>query len=694
MPRQVALLLCCFVALTASAWEARLVDADGRPVVAAQLSIVDRDGAVRTDRDGRFEFPVVPDLPLTLIVVGSRGELYPPIYVEQFTPEVRVEEVYRETVTVSSGVTPNTEGTPAAARSVIGGEEIEQSKPQHIVDAVATLPGVTIRGEGPPAVPVVRGLAGGRTLLLIDDARIVSERRAGASATFVDPASLGSIEVSRGPGSVAYGSDALGGVIHLRPRDPIPGATDFRYDVWTSFGGQNATSLMAEVSSDVAGGALLVSLRGRSAGDAVDGRGETIENSQYRDRGAQLRFVRDTSLGRVRAGLMTSVARDVGAPSSESALTVYPDEEHTLLTFAADLHSLGGWELASLRSSIASSSVTTSRIRTTGVESATIDAQDASIRLSGERSVGGGRLVTGLDLVSRFDLSATGAIEDADRWNGGAFASWSRDLSASMHLAVGTRADYIATRNSGGYFGSSERSDVAASGFASVTATLLPRVTGTLQLASGYREPTLSDRYFRGVSGRGFITGNPDLEPERSVQLDGALRWSDERSRVTISAYDYTIRNLVERYRSGTDFFFRNRGEASLRGVEIEAATRLVSHVELLAGAAVGRGEDVASGDPLDDIEPPTLNASLRWAGAQASAFATANWFARDDRPGPVEVERPGYAELDLGAGWRFSPRFEVRVMVRNALDRQRFGSPDEAAAAASGRTFVIGVNR
>ncbi|HEX7830348.1 MAG TPA: TonB-dependent receptor plug domain-containing protein, partial [Thermoanaerobaculia bacterium] len=145
------------------------------------------------------------------------------MYLESLNAEVRLEAAYRESVTVTTGATPNIEGTPASASTIIGMEELEQRKPSHIVEAIATTPGVAIRGEGPPAVPVVRGLAGGRTMLLIDDARIVAERRAGPSATFVDPLSLGSIEISRGPGSVAYGSDALGGVVHLRPRDPIPG---------------------------------------------------------------------------------------------------------------------------------------------------------------------------------------------------------------------------------------------------------------------------------------------------------------------------------------------------------------------------------------------------------------------------------------------------------------------------------------
>ncbi|HEX2059541.1 MAG TPA: TonB-dependent receptor plug domain-containing protein, partial [Thermoanaerobaculia bacterium] len=307
-------------------------------------------------------------------MVGSRGELFPPIYLDRFHGEIRLEPAYRESVTVSAGATPNIEGTPAAAPVVLGLEEIEQRKPAHIVEAIATTPGVTIRGEGPPAVPVVRGLAGGRTLLLIDDARIVAERRAGPSATFVDPLSLGSIEISRGPGSVAYGSDAIGGVVHLRPRDPIPGQPDWRYDVWSAFGGQNARSVAAEVSTDAWGGAVLASIHARSADDSEDAHGDVIANSQYRDRGALLRFVRDTDWGRLRAGIMSSIARDVGAPTSDSVQTLYPDERATLATFAVDLNAPGNWTAVAVRASLGSYSITTNRIRATGIESAAVKA--------------------------------------------------------------------------------------------------------------------------------------------------------------------------------------------------------------------------------------------------------------------------------------------------------------------------------
>lgn len=691
--RFVSLVLFLF-AFPLHAFEARLVDAGGAPVAGAQISVVDAKGTARTDADGRFTLVPDPQFPATLIVVGSRGELYPPVHLPALASEVRLEPAYRDAITVVSGAAPNIEGTPAAASVVIGSEELEARKPAHVVDAVALTPGITVRGEGPPAVPVVRGLASGRTLILFDDARVVAERRAGPSATFINPLTLGSIEISRGPGSVAYGSDALGGIIHLRPRDPVPGEPHVRYDFWTAFGGQDARSASAEVASDVFGGALLVSIHARTADDGTDGQGNTIANSQYRDRGAMVRFVRDADWGRVRIGAMSSQARDVGAPTSDVVLTHYPNERGTHLTFGLDLTGPGFWTTASLRGAVGSYSIVTNRIRTTGIETADVKARDASARFSAERAGQSSRILAGIDFVSRLDLRSPGAVDDADRYDTAAFGSWHGTFGSSLQLAAGGRVDHIATRNHGGFFGDRSTSDTALSGFGAVTAGPFHGASATLQIASGYREPSLSDRYFRGISGRGFVVGNPDLEPERSLQYDGSLRWSSARSRVALHAYHYNIEHLVERFRAGNDFNFRNRGEAEVRGAELELATRILADLELQAGAAIARGETLDNGDALDDIAAPALHTTLRWAHARASAFVTASLFARDERPGPVETTRPGYTEIDFGGGWRITPLLELRVAVRNATDRHHFGSPDAVAAFAPGRSVIIGISR
>ena len=137
--------------------------------------------------------------------------------------------------------------------------------------------------------------------------------------------------------------------------------------------------------------------------------------------------------------------------------------------------------------------------------------------------------------------------------------------------------DFVKSKNRGGFFGDQSISHTAFSGFGAVTIGPFDGLSFTGQVSRGFRDPTLSDRFYRGPSGRGFITGNPDLDPETSVQVDLSVRYTSERLRLMAYVYQYRITDLVERYTTATDFFFfRNRGKAQYRGVEAEAQADLV----------------------------------------------------------------------------------------------------------------------
>ena len=106
-------------------------------------------------------------------------------------------------------------------------------------------------------------------------------------------------------------------------------------------------------------------------------------------------------------------------------------------------------------------------------------------------------------------------------------------------MSGGIRGDYVTTTNTGGFFGDRSTGNGAGSGYASATVGSFGGFSLTAQIARGFRDPVLSDRYYRGPTGRGFITGNPDLDPETSVQLDLGLRYVAPRFRLATFYYHY-----------------------------------------------------------------------------------------------------------------------------------------------------------
>ena len=148
----------------------------------------------------------------------------------------------------------------------------EDAEPIQVLENV---PGVSKVSEGQAAVPAIRGLARGRTLILIDGARVTSERRAGPSATYLDPFGLEGIQVSRGPGSVAYGSDAFGGVIHARTRRPVPGSPLGMRFIGAIGAGEPQERVGVEVSKGLSQGGVLFQGHYR---DFDDYQGRTTRN--------------------------------------------------------------------------------------------------------------------------------------------------------------------------------------------------------------------------------------------------------------------------------------------------------------------------------------------------------------------------------------------------------------------------------
>ena len=171
-----------------------------------------------------------------------------------------------------------------------------------IAQALENVPGVGVISEGQSLTPAIRGLARGRTLLLLDGARISTERGAGPNASFLDPGSLTRIDVARGPGSVAYGTDALGGVIAARSRWPDFGDA-FRARLVASAGtGLPDRRADLELSHGYGRGGLLLAARTREFDD-YDSPNGTVPYSNWRDSGVRLFWAHTTARHAVVGGV-------------------------------------------------------------------------------------------------------------------------------------------------------------------------------------------------------------------------------------------------------------------------------------------------------------------------------------------------------------------------------------------------------
>jgi outer membrane receptor protein involved in Fe transport len=700
----------------------RIVEASSQtPIGDATVMIAGLTGTSKTDADGIFTLDVAPKPPFQLIVVLSTGQVARPIQISDVQTAIQtipISLATNESLTVV-GAAPSVSAAPAAATSMLSNEQISTRTPENLTQALETVPGVSVVSEGHASVPAIRGLARGRTLVLIDGARVTSERRVGPSATFADPATFEGIDVARGPGSVAYGSDAIGGVISVRTRRAQPGAPlTFRGSA-TLGGGIPERRTVVEVSKGLDRGGVVVQGHARDAEDwdsPIDD--SDVFNSGWEDRGFNARFDYEIGRGVFSAGWQSDFGRNVERPRNNSRTVrfYYPYENSHRLTTSFELPAYRGFQHVTVTGFIGSFEQRTDQDRvataTAGrsIERADVSASDFHVKGSAVRSVGRARVEMGVDVNGRFGLEAIDTIvrfatsgdqieqidnlsvDTARRTDTGAYVQAETIFSPLLRMGVGGRGDFVTTKNVGGFFGDRRTSNGSFSGFASLTAGPFDGFSLTGQVSRGFRDPTVSDRYFRGPSGRGFITGNPDLRPETSLQVDLAARYGFSRTQIAAYFYHYRITDLVERFSTEPDFFFfRNQGRARVRGFELEARSDLGSGVELEGGLNISRGTALDSNTPLDDIAPTTLFVLARKTfGRSIFAQVRASLLADDARPGPSEVDAPGAEIVDVSAGWQLTRQLELRGVVRNLLDDAYYASPDPRWVYAAGRSASV----
>ena len=212
-------------------------DQNGAAVNGAEVSLLHQQRAVvattTSDANGRFTLNSVPpgDYEVKIVRSGftdfrkavsvsanSTSDLSVSLLVNQVSEEV--------TVSAEAGQVVDARQIDQRV-NVIHERQIIERATEVVAQVVDEEPGVTLQRTSPSLSAVfVRGLTGRNVAVYVDGVRYTTSAQRGGVGTFfslIEPSTLETVEIVRGPASSQYGSDVLGGVVNFISHSPVYG---------------------------------------------------------------------------------------------------------------------------------------------------------------------------------------------------------------------------------------------------------------------------------------------------------------------------------------------------------------------------------------------------------------------------------------------------------------------------------------
>ena len=562
-----------------------------------------------------------------------------------------------------------------SARSVVvkDAEVLAEEAPRTVPEALWGAPGVFVQqtnhGGGSP---ILRGMIGPQNLILIDGVRLNnSVYRTGPLQylNLIDPLSVSGIEVLRGPGSVLYGSDAMGGVIQVTPISPrrCCGTTELgsEAEALLRYGSASRQrTVHVDGSGGLGGASLLAGITYTALDDLTGGRNTGLQlHSGYDQVSAIGRLTYEITSGDLMGstaslGYLLTRIWDAGRTDKlydKNSLQLYDNFDDLVYgRFHLRLRPIdtdANLTLSYQRFFEQKENITVDDDYITEVSTTTDETRADTI---------------GVDLQMdtwligrRFRLQYGGMwyhdSVGAERWTRSAGESWQAssivsypndstyDNYGAFLIAEGepvsTETGHT-LRLGGGYRfhgmtgyapAQGDLAEVEFSDTGHVVMTTLQYVyrdyaTAAFTFSQGFRAPNLQEAVQLGDTGKYFHIPNDDLGPERSDTFELLARGRLCRITAGVSGYVSLLHDLIRReettWEGQTEVDGKavawniNGGEGLLLGVEGEVAVDLGSGFSVAGNLTYTWGEeDVPDGDgiPLTRIPPLFGQATVRY---------------------------------------------------------------------------------
>ncbi|MEZ4694919.1 MAG: TonB-dependent receptor [Rhodothermales bacterium] len=683
----------------------------GYPVPLANVVVAGLEGGTATANDGSFRLPVPAGRHTIIISAIGYERVEKPVDTRNGDVSLHINLVptilLHQEVLVEGAATKLSD--PSADNSL-----------QTTEDLMKQIPGVDFIERANFAwEPVIRGMSGGQVGLVIDGVKVIGAcvDKMDPTSAYVEVENLKKLELTKGGFDLSKSSQ-IGGTVNLVTEKP---SFDKPFSMSAETGFESA-SMQRRVRTVVNGSrgntSVRASLSYRKADDFMPGNGVRITNSGFAKNNTKFDVTQRLGAGhRLSASVLADNAWGVGYPVLLMDATLAKARIYSLSH--SWLRQSGAGLLQSSETRLYTNTVdhwmddyardvdqrTVMRsmnmpmygyTRTSGVISETAmrhGKHQMSVTLDAYQTKSFGDMWMFSTLPNIPDMYLLN-LGDILVQNAAVSAEYRVPVNARLKARGSVRLDFShrdvqnETMQSilEGRWGVADLNrNYVVPGISGALEYALGSATGIrLSVADVARLPTHVEsygHYIYNYTDGYFYSGNPDIRPERSLQVELGFERTTEVYGVRASAFANRISNYILGSSdagliadAGTYRFrvFDNISAATLIGFEVSGAMQLVPAVDLRGAISYTRGQNLEFDEPLPLIPPLSTKLAVAYTGDRFAAEIESRAAMPQNRVARRAADEDGtdgYFVLNLRGSYTFNDRVAFTAGVSNVFN-------------------------
>jgi len=707
----------------------KITNSQNEPLLGVTVYIEELQKGTSTNENGLYELTNLPinAIKMTVAYIGFKTQVKT---IALSAKETTLNFTLEEAVFKMDEVIVSTVFNKLQSQNVMKVEHesiktLQRKGTSTLIEGLTTIPGVSQVSTGTSiGKPVIRGLSGNRVLVYSQGVRIENQQFGDEHGLGLNDSGIESVEVIKGPASLLYGSDALGGVLYFIPEKFAEANTfvaNFDQKLFSNTAGSN-TSIGLKTSSEnwkfLARGSYNTHSDYKIAG------GDRVTNTRYNETDFK------TGVG-YSDSKISSVFRynynklDLGMPEdgvgeqTTNKGTLFPKQGilnhllsfNNILFFSKSKLDVDLSYISNDRSEFEESDVADLQMK---LKTFNYDAKYHLPKYGNLETILG---IQGMHQNNK-NFGEEYLIPDALTNDLGFFGTANYEWNSNVILA-GLRFDNraISTEANGtiGEEGSFEAIDKSYNSFnASLgyKTNLNDNLIVRLNVATGFRAPNLAELSSNGVheGTNRYEIGNSNLKTEQNIQTDLNIEYNTDHFEFFANGFYNHVNNYIYtsptgEMREDNDIFKYIQNDAKLYGGEIGVHF----HPHPLDWLHFESSFETVTGEKRDGDYLPLIPAN-NWNNTLRTEFNIKNWLTdgfaslnvsstfKQNKVSGFETASEGYSLVNIGFGGAVKfgkTNFDININANNLFDESYIAHLSRLKADGIqniGRNFIVGI--